>query len=133
MAMAAWDRKCSTSSASYGVNCPGWRAAIFSTPTRPSRVTSGAHSIELLTNLFAAERVGAVVIEHVGKPRRRLVLPGLPAVRLADRSRRRWPDVSIAVVAASIGSRSPIRRLRAFFQAICSATRRRAASRSSRM
>ena len=38
MAIAAWDRKCSTSSASKGFSCPGWRAAILSTPTRPSLV-----------------------------------------------------------------------------------------------
>jgi hypothetical protein len=46
IAIAACDRKCSTSSASNGLSCPGYRAAIFSTPTRLSRVTSGAHSIE---------------------------------------------------------------------------------------
>ena len=126
MAMAAWDRKCSTKSASCGVNCPGVACGDFQQPEQAVTRNQRRAQHRVFTNLFVSERVGAVVIEHVGKPGRRLVFPCLPdavtpveAIDAAGHQHRRHRHIQD-------GSRSPIRRLRAFFQAICSATRRRA-------
>ena len=88
---------------------PGGGAAIFSTPTRLSRVTSGAHSIDASRRLSLAAGVVAVVVEQGGKLGRRLD-PSTPAsCRRGDRSRRPAPTAAAPTRRPVIGSVSPIR------------------------
>ena len=73
MATAACERKCSTSSASNGRSRPGWRPATLSTPKMPSRVTSGAQSIDASRVVRRRlRRRRPVVVEQLGQPSDRL-------------------------------------------------------------
>ena len=81
IAIAACDRKCSTSSVLNGLSCSAWRAAILTADQAvPCDQRHAEHG--RFADVLSSRRVTAVVVEHRRQRANRLIAPLAPALVL---------------------------------------------------